>query len=394
MSFQLNYKILNAEFQSTSLDRFLQDIFAYIETSTVNGALLVKMAFFMQGSTPDLFQEAKKYIVKALARRLGEKTPALVFIAQAPITGSFYAVEMTLVASTSDGIKILFKSLDQTNYALVETGDSRWLFLGLDNHHTQERNFDFLVNSTFGTANKILEAENMSFKNVIRQWNYIENITSTTLRQSGKYQYYQIFNDTRALFYENNNLRFDFPAATGIGCDSGGFVLELIALNSAKQYKSISIKSPIQKNAYEYSKGVLIGDATHPVSKQAPLFERAKMVMFSNDAIIYISGTAAINGEKSIEILDVEYQTEATIKNIFELVTENNFRLNNVHKTVKKMHPSYVRAYVKNKAHHTLVDKICRKYFKDTPLLLVQSDVCRDELLVEIEAAFHCQFIS
>jgi hypothetical protein len=40
------------------------------------------------------------------------------------------------------------------------------------------------------------------------------------------------------------------------------------------------------------------------------------------------------------------------------------------------------------------VDKICKKHFAGTPLLLVQSDVCRDELLVEIEAAFHCQFIS
>ena len=394
MSFQISYEILTSEKNATSLDTFLQDVIAFTREAEGKGAMLAKMAFFLNTSCTEQFRQTKAQIDSTLTSQLKDKAPPTVFIAQSPLAGLPCAVEMTLVSSGSQGAGIRFKSLSPFKYAVVEEGDARWLFLGLDNHHLPENNFNALVFNTFDVANKILEAENMSFKNVIRQWNYIENITNTTQNQSGEYQYYQIFNDTRALFYENSQLRFDFPAATGIGCDTGGFALELIALSSPDLFKSISIKSPVQKNAYEYSDGVLIGDAIHPVARQAPLFERAKMVMYKNSAIVYVSGTAAISGEKSVETRDPEHQTELTIQNIFELVTETNLRLNNIHRKVKTMSPSYVRAYVKNKDHNDLVDKICKKHFAGTPLLLVQSDVCRDELLVEIEAAFHCQFIS
>ena len=394
MSFQISYEILTSGTSTTSLDAFLQDVISFSREVEGKGALLAKMSFFLNSTTTEQFRKTKAHIASTLTSKLKDKTPPTVFIAQSPLAGPSCAVEMTLVSSGSQGAGIRFKSLAPFNYAVVEEGDARWLFLGLDNHHMPEKNFNTLVFNTFDVASKILEAENMSFRNVIRQWNYIENITATTQHPSGEYQYYQIFNDTRALFYENSRLRLDFPAATGIGCDTGGFALELIALNSPEHFKSISIKSPVQKNAYEYSDGVLIGDAIHPVARQAPLFERAKMVMYKNSAIVYVSGTAAISGEKSVETHDPEHQTEMTIRNIFELVTEANLRLNNVHRKVKKMSPSYVRAYVKDKAHIELVDKICKKHFAGTPLLLVQSDVCRDELLVEIEAAFHCQFIS
>ena len=47
--------------------------------------------------------------------------------------------------------------------------------------------------------------------------------------------------------------------------------------------------------------------------------------------------------------------------------------------------PSYIRVYVKNKEDIMVVQKICQQYYGDIPALYLVSDVCRDDLLVEIE---------
>ena len=393
MDFQIKYEILTSGTQQENMDLFLRDIITTIERAKQQGTFLVKLTFFLDDSVAGSSEQKRGYISNTLSDHLQDQTPPIVFIAQAPQEDAHSAVELTYVTSAQNGTTLTMKSFDRFQYAIIEHKKSKWLFLGLDNHHVPVFDFNTKVHETFRVAGQILEAEYMNFSNVIRQWNYIENITTTTQELSGEYQNYQIFNDIRATFYEKSKLRSDFPAATGIGCTSGGFALELIALNGCDTFQRVSIKSPVQANAYDYSKEVLIGNAVHPVTKQAPLFERAKLVVFKDSAIALISGTAAISGEKSIHIPDTATQTEITIKNILELLTQKNLNLNGVNRVIKDIQIAYLRVYVKNKADNDRVSAVCRKYFTNIPILLVQSDVCRSELLVEIEAAFNCHFL-
>ena len=55
-----------------------------------------------------------------------------------------------------------------------------------------------------------------------------------------------------------------------------------------------------------------------------PKFERAKAVYKNETLAIYISGTAAISGELSINDKDIEQQTYITIENIEELISKEN----------------------------------------------------------------------
>jgi hypothetical protein len=47
-----------------------------------------------------------------------------------------------------------------------------------------------------------------------------------------------------------------------------------------------------------------------------------------------------------------------------------------------------LRVYVKNQDDFIKVKAICRERFPDVPSVFIESDICRDNLLVEIEAEF------
>jgi hypothetical protein len=124
--------------------------------------------------------------------------------------------------------------------------------------------------------------------------------------------------------------------------------------------------------------------------KTTPKFERGKIVITDKNIDIYISGTAAILGEKTIDKSDISSQTQTTISNILKLISQENIR-----KCVPKEYHSrlsynvaqlsYLRAYVKKERDIPRVQNICKQYFHDTPSVFLSADICRDDLLVEIE---------
>ncbi|MCS3200603.1 RidA family protein [Candidatus Bacteroides intestinigallinarum] len=69
----------------------------------------------------------------------------------------------------------------------------------------------------FRKAEEILKTEQMNFGDIVRQWNYLENITDIAHGN----QCYQDFNDVRTLFYASSEWESGYPAATGIGTQHG-----------------------------------------------------------------------------------------------------------------------------------------------------------------------------
>jgi hypothetical protein len=47
-----------------------------------------------------------------------------------------------------------------------------------------------------------------------------------------------------------------------------------------------------------------------------------------------------------------------------------------------------LRVYVNNQDDFTKVRTICKEHFPEVPAVFIESDMCRDNLLVEIEAEF------
>ncbi len=211
---------------------------------------------------------------------------------------------------------------------------------------------------------------------IVRQWNYIENI----LGYDNEKQRYQEFNDVRSGVYGNTFSKKGYPAATGIGMSQGGIIIEFLAIKS-HELVSWPIDNPLQISAHGYTEDVLAGEKCP--DKTTPKFERARYLQMFNKKLILISGTAAILGEKTAEVGDSARQAEIAIENIKQLYSEkvvSSF-------TNRTLIPKYghARVYIKNRKDFGIIKKTFERYYDDLPVVYIIADICRDDLLVEIE---------
>lgn len=213
-------------------------------------------------------------------------------------------------------------------------------------------------------------------KSIVRQWNYIENI----LGFDGEKQRYQEFNDVRSGVYGNTFTQNGYPSATGIGMNQGGIIIEFIAIKSVDLITK-PIDNPAQIAAHHYSEGVLIGEEC--VLKTTPKFERARYLELFGKKLIFISGTASIIGEKTVGVGDPEKQTEITIHNIQKLYSPEILEDLEVENLTPKY--SHARVYIKNRKDFGIIKKTIKSHFGDLPVAYIIADICRTDLLVEIE---------
>ena len=108
--------------------------------------------------------------------------------------------------------------------------------------------------------------------------------------------------------------------------------------------------------------------------------------MLSRDSLMcYISGTASIRGEKSVDAGDPIAQAVTTMENIDYLVSPENLSRNGADVAVGAPRYELLRVSVKRREDMAaLKEYMCDRY-PSANLLFLNTDVCRSELLVEIE---------
>lgn len=269
---------------------------------------------------------------------------------------------------------------------LSASGHSEFWFAGIEGS-TIETTISESAESAFRQLLAAFHQLRLSFNQIVRQWNYVEQIfgfkeTELQLRQN-----YQLFNEVRGDYYSRYLTAPDFPAATGIGVAHHGVSIECLAVAGDENLKIISLSNPEQLDSYQYGQTVLKGKPKkHQTSNQPPQFERAKLMISRNQSRVFISGTASIAGQETIGLNDVEKQTRITIDHIELLTGRKNLKLHYPKLTSVPDQYAYVRVYVKNEADIPVVKAICRNHFGKVPLSFVRADICREDLLVEIEA--------
>jgi enamine deaminase RidA (YjgF/YER057c/UK114 family) len=262
------------------------------------------------------------------------------------------------------------------NYIVIDDGISRELITEGILPHDLSASHLSQSNAVFSQVEEIMIRENFPISSIVRQWNYIENISLF----NDDHQNYQTFNDSRSCFYSQAEWSHGYPAATGIGTQSGGVMVELIAL-IGEQLINIALDNPLQIAAHKYSQGVLLG-AIDPCTRQrtTPKFERARIVGLPGSQIIYISGTAAIRGESSVIANDITEQTRITMENIDHLIAPAHSQ-----EPGTSFEYKLLRIYVKKPSQMEDVRTYMKAYYPDIKKIYICADICRDELLVEIE---------
>lgn len=211
----------------------------------------------------------------------------------------------------------------------------------------------------------------LGMPHLVRVWNYLPNINGES---HGSERYWQ-FNSARqdAFIASGRAVTGAVPAACGVGSARGApIVIYFLASATAPTV----IENSRQVSAYNYPP---------EYSPRSPTFSRACLADFSNGQMLFISGTASILGHSTVHADDAAAQTRETLRNIEALLNEAN-RVGAPRAAFAMESLSY-KAYVRHAADQAAIGReLDAALGKRAQVLYVRADLCRQDLLVEIEA--------
>lgn len=348
----------------------------------------LRLIFFGNPDDNGQYLEHRAWLLSLLRERCdrsGWRMPLVSYVAQKSLDSGLVMESQCVSRDNSKLVKDCI-SADGVRYFTVETKEGKRLFTEGILPASLEIPILDQSNEVLVKLGNILTVEKMDINTIVRQWNYIERITHVPDNE-GANQHYQDFNDARSHFYANTEWKTGYPAATGIGTSQGGIMVEVDAVAlSCRKCAAVALDNALQVAAHDYSQNVLIGVADKIFRhKTTPKFERAKAVVSPASGLhVYISGTAAIRGEASLTGVGIEQQTLTTLENIEYLISRQNLRKHGI-KAEKTPEIQIFRVYLKSENLFEAARKIIDQRYPEVRTLYVLTDVCRDELLIEIE---------
>lgn len=345
-------------------------------SSAVREERVVRLVLFTRCTDNQEYKFQRSFLEQWVERHFVSPRPVVSLVAQKPLVANLVLEVHSLVEAADEALTIeeQFTS-SSVRYLRITTAHYREIIAGglcADDLNLPVREQS---EQAFGKAEEILKAEQMNFGDIVRQWNYLERITDITHGN----QCYQDFNDVRTLFYASSAWESGYPAATGIGTQYGGILIDFNAVSG--EVDIVPLDNDWQRAAHVYSDEVLISHRAD-TEKGTPKFERGKSLSDRQQEVIYISGTAAIRGEESVTTGDVLSQTEITLENIQHLIGLEEGRENLPEHSGKL---GLLRVYLKNEKDAPAVKADLDRLCPDLPIAYLYADVCREELLIEIE---------
>lgn len=205
-----------------------------------------------------------------------------------------------------------------------------------------------------------------------RFWNYIAGIN---IHSFGLERYHQ-FNLGRqdAFLAYGRDVAGNVPAACALGSAQGPLAIAFLAGRAAP----LAIENPRQVSAYQYPQ---------QYGPRSPTFSRASLVRLGQDEILFVSGTASIVGHVTLHPADVIAQTRETLANIKAVLVQANLQTRSSGFNLGCL---YYKVYVRHAADLTRIRTELERIVGSAPhAVYLQADICRQDLLVEIEAAGH-----
>jgi chorismate lyase / 3-hydroxybenzoate synthase len=208
---------------------------------------------------------------------------------------------------------------------------------------------------------------------LLRVWNYFSDMN---LEAQGLERYRQFNAGRQQAFLDAQRSAFEgAPAACALGTSGGPLRVYFLAGRVAPQV----IENPRQVSAYHYPEDY---------GPRSPSFSRAALVSVgAGRQALLISGTASIVGHATVHVGNVRRQTQESLVNIAAVQQAAAEASGLIFKSDELIYTLYVR--------HAADLHAVREVFERTvgptstaahTAVYLQADVCRTDLLVEIEA--------
>ncbi len=208
------------------------------------------------------------------------------------------------------------------------------------------------------------------YPHILRMWNYLDAINEG----AGDCERYRVFCTGRKRGFGAEGAK-QFPAATAIGHRDGRRVLQIYWLSG--RAAGIALENPRQTSAYRYPR---------VYGPTAPTFSRA---VHLPPGLLMISGTASIVGHATQHVGDVRRQLGEIFSNLEALMQRAHQHDGSLPAEFSR--GTLIKAYVRHAADAAQVERALRERLPPgTPFLVLEGDVCRSDLLVELD----CQHVA
>jgi chorismate lyase/3-hydroxybenzoate synthase len=204
-----------------------------------------------------------------------------------------------------------------------------------------------------------------SHPHLLRMWNYFDDIN----QGEGDSERYRQFCVGRSAGL-GGGWATGFPAATAVGRRNAGRTLQICWL--AGRSPGLAVENPRQVSAYSYPR---------QYGPAAPSFSRAMLVPGGR---FMVSGTASIVGHASGHCGNIVAQLDETLENLRALFARAAQLATGVPNSLDTV--SFFKIYLRNGALGPELEQLLHERLPAaaTPLIL-EADICRAELLLEIE---------
>ena len=237
-------------------------------------------------------------------------------------------------------------------------------------HVDENTHDDDIEDSTFSAYNQILQLiTHENYPHLQRMWNYFPKIN---FEQNHLERYKKFCLGRSRSFQMAKIANSDLPAASAVGTLADGFIIFFLAART----RGIQIENPLQVSAYDYPS---------EYGPRSPSFARATLQKMKKQSNLYVSGTASIVGHKSVHPNDIAGQFSQTIENINTLLQQAQGYCTSLPADASEL--SLIKCYVRNPSDYDALLKLAtQRLGSQSEIVFLQGDICRQELLLEIEA--------
>ncbi|MEE4377308.1 MAG: hypothetical protein V2J55_07320 [Candidatus Competibacteraceae bacterium] len=246
---------------------------------------------------------------------------------------------------------------------LVLASTDELLFARLELDETQYTDLDA---ATYDAYRRIrIAVEQQGYPYLLRVWNYFPGINQP---QRGLERYRAFCQGRyRALANTASDFEITLPSACAIGSREPGLLIYLLA---AKQ-PGVQIENPRQVSAFRYPP---------QYGPKSPSFSRAVLKQWQEESHLYVSGTASIVGHISQHAGDPLAQLDETLINLDALLTHASRYLD------APVRLAMLKAYARPELDASAVQqRLVERLGADLPQLVLLGDICRQDLLLEVE---------
>lgn len=209
--------------------------------------------------------------------------------------------------------------------------------------------------------------DRQGYPHLLRLWNYFPAITAD---EGGLERYRRFTLGRHEAFVERGRTIERAPAACALGSRSGPLTLVFLASHRSPQ----PIENPRQISAYRYPERY---------GPRSPTFSRAVLARIGARSQLFISGTASIVGHESCHAGDALAQAREAMVNIGAVLGEA--RKAGLGSSGRLLLKAYVRRAEDLSGVRSVITS---KLGPTDDVMFLKADICRPELLVEIEGTW------